>query len=408
MFLEPRKQLNQTSISPYLSSFGLGDSLALEGKLRVTLDLALNHPIPWPIYDQEGLILVKQGEILYSQKQVKLLLERSAYFLEGHEHKSVKLPDQQNFQNTGLKRVFKNPFHHIDQLAEELAFTFNQIRKKSPGAVARLKLCYEMVEELIERDAEAALGAIHLYRKHKNAISKPLYSGLLAEMLCRRLNYEAFAKQTVVSACMVCNIASLTYQSKLDMQSEPLTEEQIRKVKKHPEESVLMLHTSHFDNKYLLEIILQHHERSDGSGYPRRLTGSQIQADAKMIALVEFYTAVTAKRNYRATLQAKDALRAVYKNARDDEMKLHLAFIKELGVYPPGTFVRLNNGEIAIVTKRQPFSIAPMVKVVMGSQGTIYEHPASRDCTIDNFKIAEAYHMTREIKINFPQLWDYD
>lgn len=380
----------------------------MEGKRPVTQELELNQPIPWPIYDRDGLILVKQGEILYSKKQLKLLLDRSAFLLEGHKHKSANQHEQQDHQNTGLRRAFQNPFHHIDQLADELTFTFNQIRKKSKDAVARLKLCYDMVEELIDRDAEAALGAIHLYRKHKNAISKPIYSALLAEVLCRRLNYEAFAKETVVSASMVCNIASLTYQSKLDMQSEPLTDEQINKVKKHPEESVLMLHTSHFDNKYLLEIILQHHERSDGSGYPRRLTSSQIHADAKMLALVEFYTAVTAKRNYRATLQAKDALRAVYKNARDDEMKLHLAFIKELGVYPPGTFVKLSNGEIAIVTKRQPFSIAPMVKVVMGPQGTLYDHPATRDCTIDHFKIAESFHMTRDIKINFPHLWDYE
>lgn len=373
-------------------------------------NVILTKPVPWAVYDEFNTILVKKGEVIYTKTQLQLLQQRKAYYLV-----TEKLPEQEeanieevNFaaQNS-LQRTFVNPFQHIDDLSTDLSMCFLAISKKQKRADELLTHCSHMVEELCIKDPDAAIGAIHLYRKHKNNVSKPIYAAILGNIIATRLRYDPTHKLTVVKALLVCNIASVSYQDQLDKQSTPLTNEQFHKIRKHPEEGVVMLHNAGIDDKHLLQIVLQHHERSDGSGYPRKLHDEQIDIDAKLAALVEYYTAVISNRTYRMAKQAKEALREVYHKAKGAEAQLHLTFIKELGVYPPGTYVKLANGEIALVIKRQPFSVAPLVKAVIDAKGNPYSEVLARDCTLKDFHIAENHHLETSLNYSFPDLWDY-
>ena len=372
-------------------------------------NIIISKPVPWAIYDEFNTILIKKGEIIYSKRQLQILKRRKAYYLvteQSPEHEESIEEINFNAQNS-LQRSFVNPFQHIDELAQDLSVCFLAITRKQKRSIELLTHCAQMVEELCIRDPDAAIGAIHLYRKHKNNISKPIYAAVLGNIIATRLRYDPSHKLSVVKALLVCNIASAGYQDQLDKQSTPLTNEQFHKIRKHPEEGVVMLHNAGIDEKPVLQIVLQHHERSDGSGYPRKLQDDQINIDAKLAALVEYYTAVISNRTYRMAKQAKEALREVYHKAKGAEAQLHLTFIKELGVYPPGTYVKLANGEIALVTKRQPFSVAPMVKAVVDQQGKPYKEIHSRDCTLKDFHIAENYHFEKPLTHNFPELWDY-
>jgi putative nucleotidyltransferase with HDIG domain len=99
-----------------------------------------------------------------------------------------------------------------------------------------------------------------------------------------------------------------------------------------------------------IDVAYSHHEKVDGSGYPRGLKSSGISELAKIISIVDAYDAMTADRCYSPSIPSTEALKIIFKDRGthfDD--RLALEFIKSVGLYPPGTLVELVNGLIGIV-----------------------------------------------------------
>lgn len=115
-----------------------------------------------------------------------------------------------------------------------------------------------------------------------------------------------------------------------------------------------------------VDVAFSHHERLDGSGYPRGLRAQQIPYFAKIIALVDTYDAITSNRVYdrgRASMQALDIIHK-HRGAQFDE-ELADAFIQMIGIYPPGSIVEMLNGEVGIVVQSHPkHKLKPRVLMV--------------------------------------------
>lgn len=115
-----------------------------------------------------------------------------------------------------------------------------------------------------------------------------------------------------------------------------------------------------------VDVAFSHHERMDGSGYPRGLRAEQIPYFAKIIGLVDTYDAITSNRVYdkgRASMQALDIIHK-HRGAQFDE-ELANAFIQMIGIYPPGSIVEMVNGEVGIVIQSHPkHKLKPRVLMV--------------------------------------------
>ncbi|MCG7200644.1 HD-GYP domain-containing protein [Marinobacter pelagius] len=115
-----------------------------------------------------------------------------------------------------------------------------------------------------------------------------------------------------------------------------------------------------------VDVAFSHHERMDGSGYPRGLESHQIPLFAKMVGLVDTYDAITSNRIYdkgRASMQALEIIH----NHRGTQFDTELAeaFIQMIGVYPPGSIVEMHNGEVGIVVETHPgHKLKPKVLLV--------------------------------------------
>jgi hypothetical protein len=100
----------------------------------------------------------------------------------------------------------------------------------------------------------------------------------------------------------------------------------------------------------VLEIISQHHEHADGSGYPRQLKGDEIDLLARVVGLVNAYDNLCNPVNVAHALTPHEALSQIFSQQRNryDGRLLNL-FIRFMGVYPPGTVVSLSNEAIGLV-----------------------------------------------------------
>lgn len=129
-----------------------------------------------------------------------------------------------------------------------------------------------------------------------------------------------------------------------------LTEKEFNMMKAHTVHGRNLLMASPGIPNSTIDVAYSHHEKIDGTGYPRGLKASGISELAKIISIVDAYDAMTADRCYSPSMPSTEALKIIFKDRGthfDD--RLALEFIKSVGLYPPGTLVELVNGLIAIV-----------------------------------------------------------
>ncbi|MGD9787510.1 MAG: HD-GYP domain-containing protein [Sulfuricellaceae bacterium] len=118
------------------------------------------------------------------------------------------------------------------------------------------------------------------------------------------------------------------------------------------------------------QVLAQHHERYDGSGYPRRLRGEGISQFGQMAAIIDVYDAITSARVYHDPLQPAEAIRKLQEWGKfhfNEELVRH--FIRMVGIYPDGTLVRLESGRLGVVVAQNPKNmLLPRVRVVYDSR----------------------------------------
>lgn len=153
----------------------------------------------------------------------------------------------------------------------------------------------------------------------------------------------------------------------MDVLNKPgkLTDEEFAIIKKHPEEGYKLLLASTGADEIALDVVLHHHEKTDGSGYPKRLKDAEISLFAKMGAVCDVYDAITSNRPYKAGWDPAESLRkmAEWANGHFDPMVFQ-AFVKSLGIYPIGSLVKLSSGRLGIVIEQAEKSLlTPRIKV---------------------------------------------
>jgi hypothetical protein len=121
----------------------------------------------------------------------------------------------------------------------------------------------------------------------------------------------------------------------------------------------------------ILESILDHHERDQGQGFPRGLLGASIDPDAKIIGLVDTYTALTVPPPSRPRLRPHEAIRDIVKTRNDQfPPQLIKVLLSEISVFPPGTIVRLNTEEIGrVIAVNRNHPLRPQVEILADFKG---------------------------------------
>lgn len=131
-----------------------------------------------------------------------------------------------------------------------------------------------------------------------------------------------------------------------------------------------------------LKPALEHHERVDGTGYPYRRQKSELSQSGMMAAVVDIYDAITSDRCYHKAKPAHEALQFLYLISQKGHLEHTLVqrFIQVVGVYPVGSIVRLNTGEVAIVTRiNRQSPLEPVIMIVKGPGNTLLSHPETVD-----------------------------
>ena len=168
-----------------------------------------------------------------------------------------------------------------------------------------------------------------------------------------------------------------------------LTDEEFAIVKTHPKKGHELLLTATGVSEVTKDVCLHHHEKIDGSGYPMGLNSETMSLYAKMGAVCDVYDAVTSNRPYKAGWDPAESIKRMAEWQGHFDPTVFQAFVKSLGIYPTGSFVRLESGRLGVVIEQGEKSLLkPKVRVFFSSKSQAYIKPETVDLARSLEKIA--------------------
>lgn len=249
------------------------------------------------------------------------------------------------------------------------------------GAAAPAALVDELAHDALARPDQVASAAL---TPRDEADGEPSATGALAEQaycaaaLCvlsaRQLGWSKDDVRAAGLTGLLADAGMMLLPHDVRHATRELTEVEINALHRHPAYSAAMLELikAHRPGDALPECVqlavYQHHERPDGNGYPTRLRGPAIHDLALLAGVVDTFLALASPRAHRPALSTHAALREIARLAATGALSAEHArgLVRAVGVYPPGTRVRLSTGHVAEVVGLAPASEPdrPMVRVL--------------------------------------------
>lgn len=354
-------------------------------------------PIPKNIYDETGELLIAKGNILNKLDEPEL------EDMEIEVTEKYREPSEDSFIKLDL-----SPFEYINKLQLRLRDLYRNLNNNNDIKPRILELI-KVIQRVCYEDSDAALSTIMLDDFKQYSIKQTIRAGLVCEIISKHLGWSIEERTTLVGAALTMNISIAELQDKLNNYSKELNETQKKEIKEHPHKSALILNQKGIINKVWLDTVLQHHENPNGTGYPKGLKRDQILPSARLLSLADIYCARVTGRDYRPGLSPNSAMREIFLSGNQAvEEDFAMIFIKVLGIYPPGTFVKLANNEIAVVSHRGESANAPFAYSIIKPDKSRIFNPTLRDCSLKEFTITKIISKKEaNIDINRHQIWGY-
>ncbi len=265
-----------------------------------------------------------------------------------------------------------------------------------------------MVTYATNINADIALACMLLNQSENSySIRHAVDTAIVSRIAAKAMHKHPEEIQTIMAAALTMNVGMLRHQEQLQQKVDALSSQDIDIIRAHPEESVALLRAAGITNEDWLTYVLTHHENEDGSGYPMGKSKQEIPENAKILAVADRYCARVSARSYRKSLLPNAALRDLMVGDKEIvDPKISTCFIKELGIYPTGTFVQLQNGEIGVVTGKGSSTTTPIVHALIGPRGAPLSFPIKRDTAKQLFAVREVLPPERAaVRCTMQQLW---
>lgn len=352
-------------------------------------DIQVGVALPWPVYDRNGLLLLKRGTVITNELQLQRMLERGRR-AETTVRRDVDEAERERLRISAGKRVSPQ-FASVGSLAGRLAEVHSRIHHSdSHGVAADVCTMAESLREVLWRDADATLAKLQMDSGKNNFVERHLHAAALCEVMAKAVGMPEDQRLPMLCAALTFDVGFIDMHDALAHHVGPLTVQQREALERHPVHSVHLLAACGVSDARWLDAVLHHHERADGSGYPDHLHDTQLRLGARVLAIADSYSAMIRPRCYRNALQSRAALKEIFiQRTQAIDAELAATFIKELGIFPPGSYVRLANRELGVVVRRGEVAANPVVKTLIGSDGVPLQRPILRYTHASEHAIAE-------------------
>jgi HD-GYP domain-containing protein (c-di-GMP phosphodiesterase class II) len=250
-----------------------------------------------------------------------------------------------------------------------------------PLDLGRTEPIIERIVDSVRRHPDALIPLLQFKEQETYTYQHALSVATMTIALGMTLRLEEKELLQAAQGALLQDIGTARISERVLNKATPLTDLEYLHVRSHVEKSRVILENTPGISDISFDLVIQHHERIDGTGYPRRLAGEEVSLHAQVAAIVDTYDALTSDRPYHGRVEPAAALSQLYglagKQLRGDLVQ---AFVKTLGVYPVGSLVKLDSGYLAIVVEQHRDNLLqPVVRTIYNIKKREYIHPELLD-----------------------------
>ena len=264
-------------------------------------------------------------------------------------------------------RVYKDARGWIDTMLEDSRLG------KGVDTVKARKLVTQLADEVIS-NPDALIWLTHLKSRDEYTATHCINVCILALTFGRDLALDDNQLHRLGMGALLHDIGKMQVPDEILNKPGSLTKEEFGIMMQHPSIGHTMLVDDNELDMESLHIVLHHHERLDGGGYPDGISEEEIPLLTRVASIVDVYDAITSDRCYHDGVAPALALENLFKWAAGNfDISLLQEFIKCLGIYPIGSVVRLNTREVGLVVATEAaHRIKPIVLLTTRANGKPY------------------------------------
>lgn len=360
--------------------------------------LKVGDPLPYDARDAKGTLLLRKGHVITSAAQI----ERLMLYPAGN---TTNLPERSAMRRQAPRASV------LAQIMEARKQLHALLCDPAPADFSKDVLrIVGILRKACRANADVALASILMCRDDLYAVRHAVNVAIATHVTGTAMPLDAATLTSTVAAALTMNIGMFELQQQLQTLQGALSDELRAEVEGHCGRGVALLQERGVADPLWLEIVRDHHERPDGSGYPAGKHAGEIGEATQLVSLTDIYCARVSSRMYRSALTPNEALRMLFLNegAMADEHHAAL-FIKTLGIYPPGTSVRLRNGSIGVVTHRGPSGQRPKVSSLTTQDGLRVGVPIRRSGESLEHTVVEVVDLDElDLTVSMVSLWGGD
>jgi HD-GYP domain-containing protein (c-di-GMP phosphodiesterase class II) len=321
-------------------------------------DAAVGQRLIFDLVDQGGRVLLRAGAEL-TPRYVELLRRRGYLSVPVHD------PLARDVEPTEpLTRELRQRVTEVTQEA---------VRRAAQGSLAVTPALRAVVGEIVGALQRTPMLTYNLLSLHSldthffvHSVNVCVYSVLVAGALA----LDPVDLRHLGVGAILHDIGMVFYRDLVEKPGQ-LTPEEMEKIRHHTDEGFELLRRQTEVDLRSAHVAYQHHERLDGSGYPRGLAGDRIAPWAKVVAIAEVFDSVTSSRTYAPTLSVAEALDLLEAEASAGRLDAYLVryFVQRMSRYPAGTIVRLGDGAVGLVVQADVPGLSPARVRVVSADG---------------------------------------
>jgi hypothetical protein len=360
--------------------------------------LSLHDVLPFDVLDADGAMLMPKGQAIADERQLQRLRSaqpmadaaESEHWRRRHESGNGPTESTAPGDETPPGAAPSSPLAEARELPQRLAPLLRNA-SSTPGWQAQIEHLAVRVRRAVARDADALLYLLvqRAARYHDNYSSEhALLCSVVCAMCAGQLGWDEAETQVLICAALTMNLSMTALQDELAQRDRTPTLAQRRAIDQHADDSVRLLRQAGIEDALWLGIVARHHRNPDPELPLAELPAAQRLAC--VLHRVDVFTAKISARRSRAGLPAPLAARDACLGPNGLPDTVGAATVKALSIYPPGSYVRLANSEIAVVVRRGVRADQPRVASIVAPNGRALPVPLLRDTTQSRHEIKAA------------------
>lgn len=332
---------------------------------KIPLQHAQEHDLlAYPIYDEYGRTLLKSGLLLTKPilERVSHLGIQSVYVTEDHEDLESLNQLISPVLRAEAVQVLKKLYN--DYLSPKLLEERNKIYKESQAVENLKSIVQDIIDELfINRNT--LIEMVDIKKMDTYYFEHCVNTTAIALLIGLEFNLKESELRQLGLASLLMDIGYKFLPKELLYAKTAFTPLERAQINEHVNLGFNVVKNSTFLDSKVRQLILQHHEHYDGSGYPNGINGAQIDFMAQIISISDMYDALTSDRPHRPAYSPSEALEIIMTMAGTKfSFQLVDVFSKKIVAYPVGTYVQLSNGLKGIVTEvNRNIPLRPVIEI---------------------------------------------